>query len=108
MKSFSSRARLCLASLSILVAAASFAQPALSNDPMLRQFLQAMPKGGDLHNHLSGSVYAESYLGYAASDGLCVDSSKLTITQCPTEQQIMADSPAPAIVPASSLFAPYS
>jgi adenosine deaminase len=68
---------------------------------MLRQILQAMPKGGDLHNHLSGSTYAESYLRYAAADGICVDSVKLVITQCPTPA-------APAIVPASTLFAPYS
>ena len=30
--------------------------------------LAAMPKGGDLHNHLSGAVYAESYLRWAADD----------------------------------------
>lgn len=39
----------------------------------LRQFFAEMPKGGDLHNHLTGSVYAESYFNYAAQDGLWVD-----------------------------------
>ena len=39
----------------------------------LRQFLQRMPKGADLHSHLSGAVYAESYLRWAAQDGKCVD-----------------------------------
>ena len=100
-----------LATLSLFVATALFAQPALnvSDRAMLRQFLQAMPKGGDLHNHLSGSVYAESYLRYAAGDGICVDSVKLTLTQCPTPQQIAADpSAAASIVPASTLLAPYS
>ncbi len=43
--------------------------------PFLRPFLQAMPKGGDLHNHLEGAVYAESFLEWAAADGLCVDMS---------------------------------
>ncbi|MEE8371105.1 MAG: hypothetical protein V3R73_03085, partial [Sphingomonadales bacterium] len=43
--------------------------------PLLRIFLQNMPKGGDLHNHLGGSAYAESYLEWAAADGLCVDIS---------------------------------
>src|SRR3954454_14730257 len=82
-----------LAALSLLVAASSFAQPALpvSDRAMLRQILQAMPKGGDLHNHLSGSVYAESYLRYAADDGICLDSVKLTITPCATPQQIAAN-----------------
>jgi len=31
-----------------------------------------MPKGGDLHNHLGGAIYAESFVRWAASDGLCV------------------------------------
>ena len=41
--------------------------------PFLRTFLQAMPKGGDLHNHLVGAIYAETLLNWAAEDGLCVD-----------------------------------
>ena len=40
---------------------------------LLVGFLARMPKGGDLHNHLSGAVYAESYIDYAAADGDCVD-----------------------------------
>ena len=39
----------------------------------LHAFLAEMPKGGDLHNHLSGAVYAESWIAQAAADGLCVD-----------------------------------
>ena len=41
--------------------------------PMLRAFVQRMPKGGDLHTHLSGAVYAESYLQWAAEGNFCVD-----------------------------------
>ena len=49
----------------------------------LRQFLQRMPKGGDLHSHLSGAVYAESYLRWAAQDGKCVDASGvITLPPC--------------------------
>jgi len=40
---------------------------------LLLAFLRDMPKGGDLHNHLVGAVYAESYIGLAARDRLCVD-----------------------------------
>lgn len=40
--------------------------------PELHAFLLRMPKGGDLHNHLSGAVYAESYLEQAAKDRLCI------------------------------------
>jgi adenosine deaminase len=41
--------------------------------PLLTAFLRRMPKGGDLHNHLSGAIYAESWIDFAAEDGLCVD-----------------------------------
>ncbi len=40
---------------------------------LLLPFLREMPKGGDLHNHLDGAVYAESLIDFAAEDGLCVD-----------------------------------
>jgi hypothetical protein len=46
----------------------------LRNDPpSLYAFLLRMPKGGDLHIHVSGAVYAESYLRAAAVDGLCAN-----------------------------------
>lgn len=41
--------------------------------PLLLAFLQRMPKGGDLHNHLAGAVYAESLIDYASGNGMCVD-----------------------------------
>lgn len=39
----------------------------------LRAFLQAMPKGGDLHNHAGGSTYAEDFLLWADADNFCVN-----------------------------------
>jgi adenosine deaminase len=39
----------------------------------LRAFLAQFPKGADLHVHLSGAVYAETFIRDAAQDGLCVD-----------------------------------
>src|SRR3984893_13355971 len=39
----------------------------------LHNFLARMPKGADLHNHLSGAIYAETWIRDAAEDGLCVD-----------------------------------
>jgi adenosine deaminase len=38
----------------------------------LRLFLRAMPKGGDLHNHLWGAPYAEDFLAWAGANGQCV------------------------------------
>lgn len=45
--------------------------------PALRAFLQALPKGADLHTHLSGAVYAESYIQWAAELSLCLDTERL-------------------------------
>jgi adenosine deaminase/adenosine deaminase CECR1 len=45
----------------------------------LRAFIQRMPKGGDLHSHLSGAVYAESYLEWAAENNYCVNKTTLAI-----------------------------
>jgi hypothetical protein len=51
----------------------------IRNQPLLlHAFLQEMPKGGDLHNHLSGAVYAESLIAYAVQDKLCIDRSTLS------------------------------
>ena len=44
-----------------------------------------MPKGGDLHNHLSGAIYAESYLRWAAEDELCLATATMTIVSGPCD-----------------------
>jgi adenosine deaminase len=43
----------------------------------LHAFLAGMPKGGDLHNHLGGAVYAETWLRDAAADHVCIDPKAL-------------------------------
>ncbi len=52
--------------------------------PLLLAFLHEMPKGGDLHNHLDGAIYAEDLVDFAASGGLCVDrtSTRLLAPPC--------------------------
>ena len=40
---------------------------------LLLAFLREIPKGGDLHNHLDGAIYAEDLLDFAATDNFCVD-----------------------------------
>jgi adenosine deaminase len=56
-------------------------QAARENPLQLRHFLLGMPKGGDLHNHLSGAVYAESWIRAAAEDHLCVEIAKLAFAK---------------------------
>jgi adenosine deaminase len=55
-----------------VITAAAF-EAAREDRTALRAFLHRMPKGGDLHTHLSGAVYAERFIAWAAEQGLCVD-----------------------------------
>jgi adenosine deaminase len=57
---------------------------ARASDASLMAFLRGMPKGADLHSHLSGAIYAESYLLWAAEAGLCAmpDSATLSAPPC--------------------------
>jgi adenosine deaminase len=48
-------------------------ESARANPLELEAFLRLMPKGADLHYHLSGGIYAETFIRDAAEDGLCVD-----------------------------------
>jgi adenosine deaminase len=45
----------------------------------LHAFLEKMPKGADLHMHLSGAIYAETFIKDAAADLLCVNLAKLKV-----------------------------
>lgn len=49
----------------------------------LRAFLADFPKGADLHVHLSGAVYAETFIRDAGQDGLCVDPVGLSFARPP-------------------------
>lgn len=48
---------------------------AVKNPAALAAFAKAVPKGGDLHNHLTGAVYAETYLAWGMADGDCINST---------------------------------
>ena len=53
-------------------------------DPnLLLPFLRDMPKGGDLHNHLSGAIYAESFIQWAADGGDCVTPGSYSLSAGP-------------------------
>jgi adenosine deaminase len=57
----------------------------IRNQPsLLLAFVHDMPKGGDLHNHLDGALYAEDLIDFAASDNYCVDrtTSRLLAPPC--------------------------
>ena len=64
---------------------AQFLESARNNPAALMDFLARMPKGGDLHHHLTGAVYAESYIDYAVADGLCIDRVVVTLSPPPCD-----------------------
>ena len=63
-----------------VVTAAQF-EKASETHTTLRAFLRRMPKGGDLHTHLSGAVYAERFIAWAAQEGLCVDLENVVLAK---------------------------
>ena len=69
-------------------------QAARQNPLQLRHLLLGMPKGGDLHNHLSGAVYAESWIRAAAEDHLCVDVAKMAFSKPQPASESRAEQPA--------------
>ena len=52
-------------------AVASLLAKAAQSPTALRLFLRPMPKGGDLHNHLSGAIWAEEYIDWARAAHFC-------------------------------------
>jgi adenosine deaminase len=64
------------------------------HDPeRLRTLLWDMPKGADLHMHLSGAVYAEQMLQYGAADGDCVNALTLAsyVSPCAPGDRPLSD-----------------
>jgi adenosine deaminase len=79
--------------LFLIVCQISFAQSASQyldkirdNEVELTAFFSQMPKGGDLHHHYSGSIYAEPLLQYAISENLYLNTQTLQVNKTkPTE-----------------------
>jgi adenosine deaminase len=59
----------------------------------LRSFLLDLPKGGDLHNHLSGAASTELLISLAARDGLCINVTTFVAAggPCGTDQRPATD-----------------
>ena len=75
--------------------AARFMDSVRKQPSLLLAFLRNMPKGGDLHNHLGGAIYAESLIDYASADGMCVDRTTSQLVPGPC-QACEGYSPKPA------------
>lgn len=54
----------------------------IRNQPdRLQAFLKSMPKGADLHTHLSGAIYAETFLSWAAAGQMCIDPATFVVAE---------------------------
>ena len=67
------------------------------NPSLLLPFLRALPKGGDLHIHLAGAVYAERWIDYAAQDNLCVNRHNSSLLASPCDSSCARDADKPAV-----------
>ena len=73
------------------------------NPPWLAAFLLDMPKGGDLHSHLTGAIYAESYIRWAVEDGLCLERATMALVAPPCDERA-GRLPASAILDNTTLY----
>ncbi|HEY0323385.1 MAG TPA: hypothetical protein VGC66_20680 [Pyrinomonadaceae bacterium] len=73
--------------------AATFFESLRKSPPQQFAFLLQMPKGADLHNHLSGAIYAESFIQWAAEKGLCVNTTTFVLSQTPCEPNTAGSAP---------------
>ncbi len=71
---------------------------ARGNPLALRAFLVDMPKGGELHYHLFGGIYAETFIRDGAEDHMCVDLASRSLVKT-TSKTCAKDS-----VPAEQAF----
>jgi len=74
----------------------AFQEAVKAGPPALHAFLVQFPKGADLHVHLSGAIYAESFIRAAGEDGLCVDPAALSFAKPPCTAPLVPAAQVPA------------
>jgi len=61
------------------------------NIAQLTLFFSKMPKGGDLHNHYPGSIYAETYLDWVEDAGYWIEKDTCNISKTKSDNSISVD-----------------
>lgn len=61
--------------------AENYLQKIRNNEALLTAFFQQMPKGGDLHHHFSGSVYAEPLLERAIAEDFYLNLETMAVSK---------------------------
>ena len=57
-----------------------------NNEALLTAFFQQMPKGGDLHHHFSGSIYAEPLLERAIAEDFYLNLETMAVSKTKPEK----------------------
>jgi adenosine deaminase/adenosine deaminase CECR1 len=57
----------------------SYFEKIRNNEAALTAFFSQMPKGGDLHHHFSGSIYAEPMLEYAINEDFYLNTTTMEV-----------------------------
>ncbi|MGO9776372.1 MAG: adenosine deaminase family protein [Terracidiphilus sp.] len=83
-------------------AARAYQAAVQAGPPALRAFLDQFPKGADLHIHLSGAVYAESFIREAGEDKLCIDPPGLKFAR-DNQGDPVKEPCTPPLIPATQL-----
>jgi adenosine deaminase len=83
-------------------AARAYQAAVQAGPPALRAFLDQFPKGADLHIHLSGAVYAETFIREAGEDKLCIDPAGLKFAR-DNQGDPVKEPCTPPLVPAAQL-----
>jgi adenosine deaminase len=74
---------------------AAYFESIRDNPNLLRAFFHEMPKGADIHNHLTGAVYAETVIDISAAHGLKAD---------PVTGRIPSDQSTPGLVSVATAY----
>ena len=70
-----------IAQIGFSQSAESYLEKIRNNEALLTAFFQQMPKGGDLHHHFSGSIYAEPLLERAISEDFYLNLENMEVSK---------------------------
>ncbi|MFH7015267.1 adenosine deaminase [Flavobacterium sp. FlaQc-47] len=70
-----------IAQISFSQTAETYLEKIRNNEALLTAFFQQMPKGGDLHHHFSGSIYAEPLLERAIAEDFYLNLESMNVSK---------------------------
>lgn len=70
-----------IAQIGFSQSAESYLEKIRNNEALLTAFFQQMPKGGDLHHHFSGSIYAEPLLERAIAEDFYLNLESMEVSK---------------------------